>query len=85
VEIELLNADCPLAVANFLSLCSGDKGKSKSSGCRLHYKGIKFHRCVKDFVIQGGDVTHEVRAYKFAERFRFQYSRKTLCKKCLWA
>jgi hypothetical protein len=39
VEIELLDGECPLAVANFLSLCKGDKGKSKASGCRLHYKG----------------------------------------------
>lgn len=59
VELELYASECPLAVENFKALCTGSKGKSKQSGKMLHYKGIRFHRCVSDFVIQGGDVTHE--------------------------
>jgi peptidylprolyl isomerase len=37
-------------------LCTGEKGIGES-GKLLHYKGSKFHRCVKDFICQGGDIT----------------------------
>lgn len=44
--------------ANFISLCKGDKGMCKNASNKpLHYKGTSMHRIVKDFVIQGGDVT----------------------------
>jgi cyclophilin family peptidyl-prolyl cis-trans isomerase len=46
----------PKAAANFEALCTGDKGKGKSSGKPLHYKGVRFHRIVKGFVCQGGDI-----------------------------
>ncbi len=29
----------------------------KETKKQLHYKGTKFHRIVKDFVFQGGDIT----------------------------
>lgn len=54
--IELYAGDCPKAVANFLCLCTGEKGKGKASGKPLHYKGCVFHRCIKGFVIQSGDI-----------------------------
>lgn len=46
----------PKAAENFRCLCTGEKGKGKSSGKALHYKGCRFHRIVKGFVAQGGDI-----------------------------
>ncbi|KAK7436045.1 hypothetical protein VKT23_018537 [Stygiomarasmius scandens] len=43
---------------NFISLCTGEKGASKSApNKKLHYLGCPVHRVVKGFVAQGGDVT----------------------------
>lgn len=44
----------PKAVENFVLLCTGAKGAGKDAP-RLHYKGTRFHRAVRDFVVQGGD------------------------------
>lgn len=44
IEIELLTADAPTTTANFVKLAQ--------SG---FYDGTKFHRVIKDFMIQGGD------------------------------
>lgn len=41
---------------NFRCLCTGEKGISKNAKRPLHYKGVAFHRIVKGFVAQGGDV-----------------------------
>lgn len=55
--VMLLYADVtPKTAANFLSLCTGDKGLS-TTGQPLHYKGCSFHRIIKDFMVQGGDFT----------------------------
>lgn len=52
---ELLQDDSPLACDNFLALCTGSKGKSKSSGLDLCYRHSKIHRYVPGFILQGGD------------------------------
>ncbi len=44
ITVELLSADAPNTVANFAKLAK--------SGL---YDGTKFHRVIKDFMIQGGD------------------------------
>lgn len=55
VIIELFSDKAPKTVENFRALCTGEKGKGKA-GKILHYKGCTFHRIMKDFVCQGGDI-----------------------------
>ncbi|KAH9854528.1 cyclophilin-like domain-containing protein [Lenzites betulinus] len=44
--------------ANFLALCTGEKGACKNApNKRLHYRDCPVHRIVRGFVAQGGDVT----------------------------
>ncbi|CDO77397.1 hypothetical protein BN946_scf184857.g3, partial [Trametes cinnabarina] len=45
-------------MANFLALCSGEKGMCKNApNKKLHYLGCPIHRIAKGFVAQGGDIT----------------------------
>ncbi|XP_033230015.1 peptidyl-prolyl cis-trans isomerase cyp11 isoform X2 [Belonocnema kinseyi] len=55
VIFELFFDICPITCENFRGLCTGEKGIGKTTRKPLHYKGIVFHRVVKDFMIQGGD------------------------------
>jgi cyclophilin family peptidyl-prolyl cis-trans isomerase len=54
--LELFSDACPKTCENFRCLCTGERGKGKKSGKLLHYKGCAFHRIVKGFMMQGGDV-----------------------------
>ena len=43
--------------ANFVALCTGEKGACKSaSNKKLHYLECPIHRIVKGFIAQGGDI-----------------------------
>ena len=55
IIVELYDDAAPLAVENFMALCTGEKGRCKNSANNLHYKGCPFHRIVKDFICQAGD------------------------------
>ncbi|KAK0480307.1 cyclophilin-like domain-containing protein [Armillaria novae-zelandiae] len=56
VIFELFSDTVPKTSENFRALCTGEKGVS-SSGVPLYYKNSILHRCIKDFMIQGGDFT----------------------------
>ncbi|ODQ77627.1 hypothetical protein BABINDRAFT_40969 [Babjeviella inositovora NRRL Y-12698] len=55
VVIELFEQLAPNTVANFQHICRGDH-TSLVSGGPLTYKNTYFHRVIKNFMCQGGDV-----------------------------
>jgi len=63
----------PMTVANFVSLAEGTNTKVVDSlKGKPFYDGIKFHRVIKDFMVQGGDPTGTGSSgpgYKFPDEF----------------
>lgn len=57
VVMELYEDTNPVTVYNFRVLCTGELGIDGNGLC-LHYKSTIFHRIIKEFMCQGGDLTN---------------------------
>ena len=61
LHIELRADIVPRTAENFRALCAGGhpSSYSGSAGMKLWYMGVAFHRIIKGFMAQGGDITRE--------------------------
>ena len=53
IRMELFKSQVPRAAENFRQLCTGEY---RRSGAPMGYKGVRFHRVIRDFMSQGGDI-----------------------------
>ncbi|MFT4902344.1 MAG: peptidyl-prolyl cis-trans isomerase A (cyclophilin A) [Thalassomonas sp.] len=72
ILIQLEYEKTPLTVANFVGLAEGTLKNNKKEKGTPYYDGLKFHRVIADFMIQGGcpdgNGTGDP-GYKFADEF----------------
>lgn len=57
IVLHLFAHTVPKTAENFRALCTGEKGLSPISRVPLTYRNSPFHRIIKGFMIQGGDIT----------------------------
>jgi len=72
ILIQLEYQKTPLTVANFVALAQGDMINDHRSEGEPYYDGLKFHRVINDFMIQGGCPQGSGMGnpgYKFADEF----------------
>ncbi len=77
IVARLFSKDAPKTVENFVGLAAGEKEFTDSATGkkvkRPFYDGTIFHRCIANFMIQGGDPTGTGRGgpgYKFEDEFQ---------------
>ena len=77
IVIRFFSKDAPKTVANFVGLATGEKEfvdpRSGQPTKRNFYDGLIFHRCIPDFMIQGGDPEGSGRGgpgYTFPDEFQ---------------
>jgi peptidyl-prolyl cis-trans isomerase A (cyclophilin A) len=78
IVVKLFSKDAPKTVENFVGLATGEKewthpaNGEKKKGTPL-YDGTIFHRCISDFMIQGGDPLGQGTGgpgYRFEDEFQ---------------
>ncbi len=57
IKLKLEYQKVPMTVANFVALAQGKQHNSAKPDGSPYFDGIKFHRVIPDFMIQGGDPT----------------------------
>ena len=55
IEVQLTHIQTPGTVGNFVALAEGQLENSAKKQGVPYYDGLKFHRVIPDFMIQGGD------------------------------
>ncbi len=56
--IKLFQDIVPGTCENFRQLCTGEYEKRSLNNFQMSYRNTPFHRVIKDFMIQGGDITN---------------------------
>ncbi|XP_052749879.1 peptidyl-prolyl cis-trans isomerase D isoform X2 [Galleria mellonella] len=57
ITIELRSDVVPNTAENFRALCTGEKGIGVYKR-PLHFKGVRFHKVMSQFMVQGGDIVN---------------------------